>query len=64
MPNGYESWQELGRLFDTFRHEDYGPFKEDVADELKFLRRILFTVLGTAVLAGLLTSVFAAIRGV
>lgn len=63
MPNGYESWPELGRAFDTFRREEYGPFKDDVIEELKFLRRILFTVLGTAVLAGLLTSVFAAIRG-
>lgn len=63
MPNGYESFNELGRVFDTFRREDYGEFRKDTLEELKFLRRLLFTTLGTAVLAGLLSSVFAAIRG-
>lgn len=64
MPDGYRSIGEVGRAFDTFRHEDYGEFRKDVLDELKFLRRLLFTTLGSAVLAGLLTSLFAAIRGI
>ena len=63
MPNGYESFSELGRAFDSFRNEDFKDFRDETRDELKFLRRLLFTVLGSAILAGLISSTLVAVRG-
>jgi hypothetical protein len=63
VPNGYESFGELGRAFDRFRIDEFEDFRDDVREELKFLRRLLWSVLGAAILAGLLTSTLAAIRG-
>lgn len=63
MPNGYTSFEELGRAFDRFAHEDFADFRSETRDELKFLRRLLFTVLGSAILAGLLSSTLVAVRG-
>jgi hypothetical protein len=63
VPNGYESFSELGRAFDRFVREDFGDFRDETRDELKFLRRLLFTVLGSAILAGLISSTLIAVRG-
>jgi hypothetical protein len=63
VPNGYQSFEELGRSFDHFRTEEFADFRDEVRDELKFLRRLLFTVLGSAILAGLISSTLVAVRG-
>jgi len=63
MPNGYESWQELARAFQEFRTGEFADFRQEARDEAKFVRRLLFTVLGSAILAGLLSSTLIAIRG-
>lgn len=55
MSDGYESLGELGRAFDDFKGE--------TRDQLKFITRLVIGTLCSAILAGLVTSVIAFIRG-
>jgi hypothetical protein len=61
MPNGYESWQEIGRLFDGFRNGEYKDFREETRDEIKWLRRLIIGTLVSAVLGSVASSLFVVI---
>lgn len=56
MTDGYESLGELGRAFDDF--------KTETRDQLKFITRLVIGTLCSAILAGVVTSTLAYIRGV
>lgn len=61
MPNGYESFSELGRAFDRFRDVDFTDFRDEVRDEIKWLRRLIIGTLASAVLGSIVSSLFVVI---
>jgi hypothetical protein len=61
VPNGYESWQEIGRIFDRFRDGEFKDFREETRDEIKWLRRLIIGTLVSAVLGSIASSLFVVI---
>lgn len=61
MPNGYESFGELGRAFDAFRVQTQREHDE-FRDDIKSLQRWLIASLGTVVVASLGSSFWTAFR--
>lgn len=61
MPNGYESFGELGRAFDAFRLENRREHDE-LSEDVKSLQKWLIASLGTVVIASLGSSFWTVFR--